>query len=368
MIRVSSTPALSCAAASLILVACLTGCSSKSTTSASPTAPTTTSQAVPAAPNVFQFTSVNIAERSVSLGWATVQGAQRYIVEAGSGSGASDLGTLELNAPAGVATLSAIPPSDAIHIRIKAANSAGVSAPSSELRVELPDMRDITEALFFGSGRFAFDGRAVVPRNPAARMRGWAPGSRVSVRVPHQVGGEQLNAVVQTVNDFNAALGGAATFFIEQATLTLAQYDQLRPSGITIIVGDSTCRRADGSSADCSISTPSPVFTSSQIRMGTVTELRSVWAHELGHSLGLAHLLLRVRINNPLAYTNLFRQQDPVMGSIIVANADDTEGYGPTDVTLFSGLELVAIRRVYGAGLRPGATLSDFVSRNLIKP
>ena len=69
------------------------------------------SQVVPAAPNVFQFTGVNIAERSVSLGWATVQGAQRYIIEAGSESGASDLATMELNAPAGMATLSAIPPS-----------------------------------------------------------------------------------------------------------------------------------------------------------------------------------------------------------------------------------------------------------------
>lgn len=93
-----------------------------------------------------------------------------------------------------------------------------------------------------------------------------------------------------------------------------------------------------------------------------------MWAHELGHSLGLAHLLLRVRISNPLPNSNLFREHKPVMGSIIVASADDTEGYSPTDVRLFSGLELEAIRRVYAAGLRPGSTLADFVSRDLIKP
>ena len=368
MIRLSSIPSFCCSAASVTLVTCLTACSGTSGTSATPTAPSTATQTVPAAPISFRFTNINIADRSVSMDWNAVSGAERYIIEAGSESGASDLGTVQVNAPATTATLSGIPPSDAIHLSIKSANSAGVSARGPERRIELPDMRDIIEALFFGSGRFAFDGRIVVPRTPAARMRGWAPGSRVSVRVPHAVGGDQLNAIVQTVNDFNAALAGAITFFVEQATLTAAQYEQLRPAGITIIVGDSTCRRADGSSADCSLSTPAPVFSTSQIRMGTLTELRSVWAHELGHSLGLSHLLLRVAITSPLTYTNLFVEHKPAMGSIIVANAEDTEGYSPTEVRLFSGLELEAIRRVYASGLRPGSTLAEFISRNLIKP
>jgi len=116
-----------------------------------------------------------------------------------------------------------VSPREGIYVRVKSANVAGVSESSPELLIDMPDIGDVIEALFFGTGRYSLGGRQ---RSPSARMTGWADGTRVSVRVPHAVSGEQFDAVVQAVNDFNAA---GLNLYIERATLTLASSTNCGP-------------------------------------------------------------------------------------------------------------------------------------------
>jgi hypothetical protein len=349
------------------MVASLVGCGGGSSGSAtSPTSPGTT-QGAPAAPKQASFNVIDFATGGIRVFWLGVAGAERYLVEVGSSSGASDIETV--NAPPGVgatyATVSNVAPREGIFIRVKAVNAGGTSAPSNELRIDMPDIRDAIEALFFASGPYG-----EVSRNPAARMRGWTtPG--ISVRVPPEVEGERLDAVVATVNDLNAATG--LNFFIERVAMNLADYNRLRPAGVTYILGEGLCTRSPGGPADvpCSVpSTSDPAYRSVSIRI-TAGEVDKTWAHELGHAAaGLSHFFLRTRMIDPNGFgsiNGLFGPQVPVMGSLLVAT--DIGDFGPGQaIKRFTAFELEAIRRVYSSGLRPGSSPADFVARGLIRP
>jgi len=101
--------------------------------------------------------------------------------------------------------------------------------------------------------------------------------------------------------------------------------------------------------------------------MSSLTEPARVWAHELGHAVGLEHVWIEVRVNE-LGQVNLFAPHVPTMGGMSVST-NDGGSYAPSrNSHRFSELELEAVRRVYAAGLRPGSTLADFVARGLIRP
>ena len=355
---------------------CLAGCGSQSSpTSPTPTAPTPSPAAL-AAPSSSTFTGVDFANRSVSIAWAPSAGAQRYIVEAGilerrqryqnrdgapngddnnAGRAKRILGSYVGGLPPGI-----------VYLGFKAANATGVSVASPERWVEIVDIRHVIEALFFFTGPFS-PGQ---PRDLAKRMLGWADGSRVSVRVPNEWGGEQVDAVARTVEQANDVVAGTS-FVIERASLTENQYNQLRPAGITILRGPS-CVQSDGTTAACALSQGSPFFTTSQLRFpNPAAEQPRTIAHELGHTLGLNHLQVSARIDGSFAFFQNFRIQSPTMGSICLDIAGGSMpglNCGGTTANGLSALELEAIRRVYASGLKPGSTAADFLARGLLVP
>jgi hypothetical protein len=347
----------------VVVLTCFAACSSEpGSTNPSPTGPTS-SQSAPSTPVSARFSAIDIVGRAIHVTWLGVSGAERYIIEAGSSSGANDLAALSVTAPATAASLTDVLPREGIYVRVKAANAAGVSESSPELLIDMPDIGDVIEALFFGTGRYNLDGRQ---RSPAARMTGWADGAPVSVRVPHAVSGEQFDAVIQAVNDFNAA---GLNLHIERATLTLNEFNQLRPPGVTFLIGEGLCARTPGAppDVDCAVRTPFPIYATSSIRMSNVSQPARVWAHELGHAVGLEHVWMEVRVTEP-SQVNLFAPHVPTMGGMGVST-NNGGLYGPNrNLNRFSELELEAVRRVYAAGLRPGSTLADFVARGLIRP
>jgi hypothetical protein len=356
------------AAALLVALTCAAACSGK--TSSTPTGPTptgptgstpTASQAPPGAPSFFLIPAINVAQRSLQLNWGLADGADRYVIEAGSTSGATDLATFSGNS-SHLMTWSNISPREDIFVRVKAANAAGTGPPSREVRVDMPDMKLIIEALFFASGKYADQ---APPRRQDQRMQGWAPGSRVSVRVPHAVGGDQFDAVVQAVNDLNAAMGGAVNFVVERAAVTLSDWIRLSPSGVSYTVGEGQCTRTPGGPADiaCTFWEPSPIYAKVSIRIGSA-DLPKTWAHELGHSAGLQHLFPKVRVS----VIPLNGLQAPIMGGLVVYTDDNGSFNQPWSGFKFTELEMEAVRMVYASGLRPGASIGDFVARGLITP
>lgn len=327
---------------------------------ATPTAPTPTPPV--GGPPAIQISALDVAKGELSVNWTAVSGAQRYVIEAGSSSGASDITTMSVDAPATAAVLADVTAQERVYVRVKAANASGPGPASRELRIGMPDLRDVAEALFFGTGPYSITGTA---RTAGGRMYGWAPGSRVAVRIPAAVSGEQFDAVVRTVNEANALMG--LNLSIERTSMTLAQWTQQQPLGITVLIGEGVCRHPDGNAADCATSTPTPTFTRSLIRMQTATDDAKTWAHELGHALGLQHVYVQTNAEN-LGAVPLFSPHVPVMGTMLVSTEDGGRYGPPATQRFFTDMELEAIRRVYAAGLRPGSTVGDFAARGLIRP
>lgn len=359
---------------------CLGGCGKSNPTAPTPSpTPSTPLPGALAAPSSSTFTGLDFANRGVSVAWRPSVGAESYIVEVGSSSGASDIRIVSVPLTSttitpGVSsgsletTLSDLPPGIA-YFRFKAVNATGVSAASAERWVEVIDIRNVIESLFFFTGPYSLPTQ---PRNLASRMLGWASGSTVSVRVPNEWGGEQLNAIERSVEQANASVAGT-NFVIERASLTESQYNQQLPLGITILRGPS-CVQTDGSAAACSLSQGSPVFRTTQMRFpNSASERPDIIAHEFGHALGLSHTFVTARADGSFGLFQNFRLQHTVMGGTCIdvstggSVAPGLYCTGTTPVGL-SPVEVEAVRRVYEAGLRPGSTAADFLARGLLVP
>jgi hypothetical protein len=100
--------------------------------------------------------------------------------------------------------------------------------------------------------------------------------------------------------------------------------------------------------------------------MTSPVERARTWSHELGHSFGLSHLLLRVHFD-AVPINQVFSRYVPVMGAIAIETERGLFAPGQASNRL-SELELEAIRRVYSSGLRPGSSVADFIARGLITP
>jgi hypothetical protein len=81
----------------------------------------------PAAP--ASLTS-SVSGAAVTLAWSPASGAARYVIEAGSSPGASDLANIDTGSSA--ASFSATAPPGTYFVRVRARNACGTSAPSAE--------------------------------------------------------------------------------------------------------------------------------------------------------------------------------------------------------------------------------------------
>lgn len=316
----------------------------------------------PSAPTGVMVNAIDIVRGELTIVWTHSTGVDRWIVEAGSTPGASDLTSFSV--PGGTSSARAVwtnvAPRRNIYMRVKAETAAGVGDASPDIRAEMPDMRHVTEALFFRTGPYTLP---VQSRAAGRAAVGFPAGTRVLVRVPNSVVGAEFDGIVRAVQELNAAIG-VIDLVVSREDWTRAQWEQQRPTGITIHVGEGACTQGGEDNFACWVPEAGAVRTRGQILVPTPNIRAETWAHELGHAVGLQHLDVNLNPDALAMHIQLFARYKPVMGTL----GNGTFSVGSFPGLLFSELELDAVRRVYSAGLRPGNTIEEFIARGVVAP
>jgi hypothetical protein len=330
-------------------VGCGGGGSQPVPTQPSPAPPTTPAPSTPivppSAPTDLTSTMGKASDMGrsvvrVTLRWQQDTTAQSIRLEIGSTSNTADILTTELPADARNYDW-APPPTGSYFARVKARNQAGETS-SSDIRIELADIRDIIDALYLGMGPLrSSDGGCFFQ----GMLNGWESGSRIRLVPASSLSPAQLGAVSIVRDVFGETTAG--TFRTDIVASTAANPSP-RTGEITIAEVDDIPECASTFNA-CTI--PTSVTSQRLVRAAQVKLRRPVSRgfeggiyHELGHALfGLCHLDGR----------------SPLVGQDFSAM---------TGAARLTELDREITRRVYGAGLRPGASRSRFVAAGLVRP
>jgi hypothetical protein len=277
------------------------------------------------------------SEAPTTFTWTPVAQATSYQLEIGSVPAAADVLTQET---LGTTLSVPIPVDGMLFARVKAKNSVGTSEPSNEVTLAVISFKDYVEALFLGSGPLADTANHGCSAGPG-RLAAWPPGSRVTVTL-----GASLNERQKASTTSAAQQASEATFGQVIATVRESASSVPSPGPSEIVAHQEDVPCGIAAAAGCaspSFSQPG-VFSSASIR---ATPSANPMAHELGHVLyGFCHL--RLGPGPQLLWTS-------VMGS-------------GNNTGLLSERDLAAVKAVFSAGLRGGATRSEFVAAGLVKP
>lgn len=213
------------------------------------------------------------------------------------------------------------------------------------------DRAAFIEALFFGTGPLAdYSNRGCATQDQ--RMVGWPEGSVVTITISPTLSAEERAGVIGPASQAREATGGAVTTTVESATGS----DPPQPTGEIAVVKvppDQVQMLCGSQEADlCAAVVQS---------FGVIRSARIIgpdvaggdgggYSHELGHALfGLCHL-------NPASavFQNPYgRSPASIMGA----------GNGGRRLT---DDDMRAIKAVYAAGLRAGASRTEFINAGLI--
>ena len=309
---------------------------------------------VPDAPAEVRLATIDSRQRTATIEWNPSTGADGYVVEYWKLYDPSvTITTIVVDASSTSATIREVP-GDVLSVGVRGRNANGVGPRSRPILLQILDLKDIVEALFFGSGPYgtglfstAPGGFIVEPPEPlqqhvqSGRMLGWASG-RIPVRVEDSISDDlfaKLNVSLAHLADLTGhdiqpvvVERGAGISAIEPGELHILIRDDVSICGPPPVDGCASQHVVDGGR-----------MTAASIYLKRSLGIEAL-LHELGHALlGLHHVW------------HLQGETKPVM----------SPSGGPSDGT-FSAIEIEAIRSVFRAGLRFGATRDDFRQRALI--
>lgn len=302
--------------------------STTTTTTTTPTVPTTLSAPALSLSSLQVQAGqipINFTERSVTFSWTSVPGATSYLLEASQTVGGSDLISQSLASTSFSKTF--FPTEGFLVARVTAKNATVSSVASNTIAGNLISQRTFTEALFLGTGTMS-----VAPPNAGCTqgvLRGWPAGTTVTITIASSLSPSLLTVAQASASHASEATNGAISAIARVSTEahpTPAQWE--------IVVDQGT-----GSFFTATSQLSNGVYSSGRIEL---PDSAGPLAHELGHGLyGFCHL-------GGLA---------PLMS--IMGTLAPSLGVGEADI--------IASRAVYAAGLRPGATRSEFLTAGLIK-
>ena len=343
----------------LVLIASggLAACGSSKSTPTAPTGPTPTSTPPPA-PTNFRLSEPNLDARSIVLAWDPVPFAENYVVEYGAANNPSGARRLETTGTA--ISLTDLVPDEPTSVRVRTKSPTGESGSAGPSVFNLPDMRDMTEALFFGTGPYgsgfflAGGGSDFIRVGPPptahvspGRMIGWPSGTHVRVRAA--ASGVPLDAVHSSIDQINQIAAGAVHANLAEVSDDVDEDYRLDEMAV-VVRSDLTgpCRTESVGVAGCA----SMAFRSTEYVhfFGGVLFVKpglhgAVIAHEIWHGVGLHHVTWQTQgiprpLMNPASSPTLLRLSD---------------------------IEADVVRRVFESGLRPGASRGEFYGRGLVK-
>lgn len=264
-----------------------------------PTAPVAPAPAAPA----LDFTLVpqlNGASE-VEFRWSDVN-ATGYRVEIGTTSGGSDAATLDAGAATGF-TWTRVP-IGTFYARVRGVAGTTLGTPSTEVVIGSIDARRMNDALLFGYGPLAVAGNAGRTLSSGIwqdRVLGWQPGAGFGVVIGDSVPAVHASAAEKTVQQIGPATRGAVT-----AGIVGRRPEPLAvpaPGEVSVsFYADGAALRAECSCDDC-VGCARTFYSGSfaqraQIRLGPAASA-STMAHELGHVIGLAHVINAAGVRPP---------------------------------------------------------------------
>jgi hypothetical protein len=286
----------------------------------------------------------------VEFRW-TGSDATSYVIEIGRSPGASDVATLE--SPGAATTLSWTGvPIGTFYARVRGKSGSTLGSPSSEVLVGSLDARYVIEALVFGAGPLAVAGNAAGPIE-GDRMEGWQPGSAFEIIL-----GESLPATYATAAQTTAEQIGTGTRGVVRASVRGRQPDPLpapRPGEVT--VSYKTLQEIkDECRCDSCVGCASTFYLGSfvqrvDIRISSDAQPATV-AHELGHAIGLAHIISAAGVRPPFTL------------------GVTTDGqYSPNGrIPQLDPATVKMLDTVYGAGLSAGSSRRQFEALGFVIP
>lgn len=280
----------------------------------------------------------NFVERPITFSWSPVPGATSYILEVGTSPGASDVFSASTTGRSLTTTFTT---PGRFYPQVRARNSWLLSPANARIPMILFSFKDYVEALFLGTGPLA-----QVPQagcvGGEGRMAGWPANTTVSVILASSLNDEQRQRAPAVALQLPSASAG-----VLDAAVIESSDPHPSPGDLQIAVQQVDLSTPFPCSAAAGACTVPLQFSSAAVLSRVSVLLRGQntrVAHELGHALyGFCHL------STEAGYVSL------------MGNFEDV-GKG------LSEADLAATQAVYRTGLRAGATRSDFVGADLIKP
>jgi hypothetical protein len=282
-------------------------------------------------------------------------GASGYQLEIGSSSGASDAATFETSGPTALFTWTGVPIGN-FYARVRGRQGTTLGAASNEVLVGSIDARQMIDALVFAYGPLAVAGnlgRGLLTGYWQDRMLGWQPGWGFAVTLGESVPASFVTSTEQTIQQIGPATHGAV-----QAGVVGRAPDPLPSPGpgevmMSMVTAEEVaaqceCDRCVG----CAWTWYRASFAQrARIIMSPAAEVATA-SHELGHVIGLAHIISAAGVRPPFT-----------MG---VTTDAQYSPRGRLDV-----LEPATIRMletIYGAGLTADSTRRQFEAAGLVPP
>ena len=221
---------------------------------------------------------------------------------------------------------------------------------SNEVVVGSIDARQMVDALIFGYGPLAVAGNAAGP-HVQDQMEGWQPGTGFEVVI-----GESVSAAFTTSTNATVAQIGPATLGAVHATVRGRAADPLptpRVGQVTIsmvspdeVKGECECDDCVG----CAWTWFQGTFTQRARILASSSAQTSTPAHELGHVIGLGHIISATGVRPPFTMGVTTNGMFSPRGQI--------DALDPATIRM--------LETIYGAGLSAGSRRGQFEAAGLV--